>query len=404
MKVLFVSEVLGLMGGVEQNVADAAEGLGARGHECTLAYGKTGFDSDDYRAHFAATVRCREMSDSPVDPTSELFASIVQRISPDVIYFHKVSDMAFSEPFFGRIPTVRMVHDHDLCCPRRHKYFALSGRVCNNPMGWRCWMDAGFVARDPSSVTGLKLVSIKRKKRELRRNGRLDRVIVGSRFMRDELLMNWISGGRVSIIPPVARVSRGAPTPVPASRHVLYVGQLIRGKGVDLLLRALREIAGDWTATIAGSGNAEQDLRRVCHDLGLEGRVQFVGWKTRDELTELYRSARIVVVPSRWPEPFGMVGVEAMFHGRPVVGFDVGGIRDWLEHERTGLLVPAQNIHALADAIQRLLSDHLSASALGRAGRLAAETRFPFAGYLDALERLLYAVCQDQAGVAASVI
>ena len=91
-------------------------------------------------------------------------------------------------------------------------------------------------------------------------------------------------------------------------------------------------------------------------------------------------------MPSRWAEPFGFIGIEAMHHGRPVVAFAVGGIPDWLEPDVTGLLVPEQDVPALARAIERLLTDDALASTLGRNAYRRARERFSFDPYITDME------------------
>lgn len=306
---------------------------------------------------------------------------------PDLVYFHKVSRLPSFGGGLARVRTVRMVHDHDLCCPRRHKYLMVNGRVCSYRAGWRCWLDGAFLERQRGG--GLGLVSIGERIGELRRNHRLDALLVGSQFMQEELLQNGFPPEKISILPPVVQNTLQRQSPVPEAPRVLYVGQLVRGKGVDLLLRALRRVSCDFSATIVGTGNAQDRLQALCRRLGLADRVQFAGWVDHQALREFYHRAKVVAVPSRWPEPFGMVGLEAMGYGRPVVGFRVGGIPDWLEHGTTGLLAPEQDTASLAGALERVLTDTAFARALGENACARVGERYSFGRYLDLLEARL---------------
>jgi glycosyltransferase involved in cell wall biosynthesis len=96
----------------------------------------------------------------------------------------------------------------------------------------------------------------------------------------------------------------------------------------------------------------------------------------------------LVVVPSRWREAFGNVALQAMQMGRPVVAAAVGGLPEVFEQEVTGLLTPAEDPAAIADAALRLLGNLELAERMGNAGRLAAETRFAFDDYVDRRETL----------------
>jgi glycosyltransferase involved in cell wall biosynthesis len=375
-KILFVNEKCGYFAGIEQNVADTAAGLRERGHVCSLAFLETtGRQVEEYQSRFHQCL--------PMHPLCEAVA----RSRPDVIYIHKANLRALGAMPDG-VPRVRMIHDHDLCCPRRHKYFAWNGRICRHPAGWRCYADLAFLGRGPGPG-GIALVSIGEKMREMRQNRSLALLLVGSAAMRQELLRNGFAPDQVDILPPVVRMPDRAMSPLPRENRILYVGQLIRGKGVDLLLRSLPLLACDWQLTIAGTGNARTRLEQLGGKLGIASRVRFVGWVNPQELGAYYASAKLVVVPSRWPEPFGMIGLEAMHYGRPVVGFNVGGIPDWLEDGITGLLAPEQDVRSLAQAIERLLRDSELCTRLGRQAQESVRAKFSFDGYLDRLEGLL---------------
>jgi len=388
-RILFVSEKCGYFGGVEQNVAVTAAGLRKMGHSCFLAYGeKTDRDFVKYAEIFEDAFECREVSPTGGRKHSQFFSDIVTRVNPDALYLHKVHRTECFLPLVDKFRIVRMVHDHDLCCPRRHKYFFHNEKVCHSKAGWRCYVDLAFLARDGASGS-FTLVSISDKMREMQRNYRWDVLLVGSRFMRDELVQNGFPPMRVHILPPVVPWDTVTATPVPNEPVILCVAQLLRGKGVDLLLQALQGLDCNFQAIIVGAGNAEDDLRNLCRRSGLSDRVYFKGWVDNVEIGRFYAMARVVAFPSRWPEPFGMTGLEAMRYGRPVVGFDVGGVSDWLEHEVTGLLVPEGEVAEFKDALQRVLTDAALAEALGGNALLRAQERFSFDHYLARIEHHL---------------
>ena len=390
MNVLFLNEKCGYFGGVEQNIADTVRGLNNRGHQCFLAYGETtNRQAEEYSNMFHGSFQCRELAQSEGSTSDHSCDEIVDRCEIDVVYVHKARSVAFLQSLFMKTKTVRMVHDHDLCCPRRHKYFTWSNKICTAKAGWRCWMDGAFLAKDATSPLGLKFVNISNKITEMKRNWAFDTLLVGSRFMRDELIQNGFPNERIHVVPPVVDFEANALTEVPDTPQILFVGQLIKGKGVDLLLKALSKVEDEFFASIIGTGNAEGSLHALSHDLGLDERVQFTGWVSHEKLGEYFAAARMVLAPSRWPEPFGMIGLEAMRYGRPVVGFSVGGIPDWLEHEKTGLLVNEQDIDGLAHAITSLLRDHDTCKRLGKNARKTAEEKYSFSNYVEQIEHFL---------------
>src|SRR5207248_1304963 len=114
----------------------------------------------------------------------------------------------------------------------------------------------------------------------------------------------------------------------------------IRGKGVDLLLEALARVKVSFECLIAGDGNHRPFCEERARSLGLAGRVRFGGFMPREELNQAYAQASVALISSVWPEPFGLVGLESMRFGLPIVGFDAGGIGEWLIDGHNGYLIP----------------------------------------------------------------
>ncbi len=388
MRILFVNKWMGSFGGVEQNIAVTVDGLTKRGHECHLAFGQvTDKDPEGYRQRFASVTPCTDLGAQ----SGSSLLKMVQGLLPDVVYFHKADPLPDLEPLRNhRVRLVRMIHDHDVCCPRQHKYFFHNGRICHHPAGWRCWLDLAWLKPQPGSLFKVGIRPLWAHHRELVRNRSLDQLLVGSQFMADELTMNGFPPERVAIVAPVVPEAQLEPSPVPLDGSLLYVGQLIRGKGVDLLLRALATLPNPPRLQIVGDGNARPELEALAAELGLSESVLFSGWLAPDSLGAIYRSARAVVVPSRWAEPFGMIGLEAMRQGRPVVAFGVGGIPDWLEDGVTGLLAPEADSAQLGRHIQRLFTEDDLAQRLGAAGLERAQKQFGFEAYLDQIEKYLF--------------
>ena len=167
------------------------------------------------------------------------------------------------------------------------------------------------------------------------------------------------------------------PDPEPyggAEPRLLCVGRLIPIKGHDVLLRAVaqaRRVVRDLTLDVAGSGPLEDDLRAQAAALDLGEVVRFVGHVA----TVPYAESTIVVVPS-YGEGFGMVALEAMERGRPVIASAVGGLPEIVADGETGQIVPAGDVQALAWAIAELASNLPRAAALGAAGRARALAEF----------------------------
>lgn len=171
---------------------------------------------------------------------------------------------------------------------------------------------------------------------------------------------------------PPSFIDAAAKAPFPASRDldVLFVGNLVALKGVDVLIRAWASVlveAPDARLTIAGNGPLAGELPELANSLGISHAVNFVGRQSRAELPTLYRRARILAVPSR-SEALGVVILEGQLSGAAIVASDTGGIPEVVKHGETGLLVPPDNPELLARALLQLLNDADYRSTLAAAG------------------------------------
>lgn len=383
MRILFANNLRGYYGGVEQVVEDYARGLSRRGHECSLAYGKDGRDAEVYGKHFNDTYACSQFGCSD---QGDSFSKILESVSPDVVFVHKLDQLPSGFEYNTAFRKVRMVHDHDLWCPKGTGYYTLSRRTCHVRAGLPCYLDGAFLARSKGGLLPVQLQSIRSKIREMRRNYHFDTVLVLSEYLKRQLIINGFPSERIRIHNPVIDQDALEARPLPGAHKILFVGSLIRGKGVDLLLRALAMVSCTFQLDIVGTGQSEGELQALSSKLGLTDWVNFVGWVAHDDLPRYYHEARVVAIPSCWPEPFGLIGQEAMRCARPVVAFGVGGIPDWCDDGVTGFTVPEQDIAAYAKALERLLTDFELAKQMGLNGLHKVQARFTFETSLDKLE------------------
>lgn len=219
-----------------------------------------------------------------------------------------------------------------------------------------------------------------------------DRIIATCSDEVFELKAMGIDTGKVSIAPCGVDVglfsADGPPAPKPRTYRVLSVGRLVPRKGVDLVIRALPQLAAagfdDVELLIVGGGaepgllHADPEVRRLldlARELGVAGKVTLRGQVPRGDMPGLFRSADAVVC-TPWYEPFGIVPLEAMACGVPVVAAAVGGLQDTVLDHGTGLHVPPRDPEAIAGALAVLLGNPGLRAEMGSAGQVRARTRY----------------------------
>lgn len=389
MRLLFVHERFGAMGGAEANVLVTGAELKRRGHTLALLHGAaTGKEEAGW---------CDTFSQRQLLPTSDASGAaaavrqMIRKFQPDVVFLHKLSDVPALEALTASgTPVIRMVHDHDLYCLRGYKYNPLTRRICTRGLSPYCIFPCGgTLARNSSGKLPVTWVSYGDKQRELALNRRFQRLIVATDYMKAELIRNGFDAGRIEIHAPVPRSADVRFRCSFSERNrIVYAGQIIRGKGVDVLLEALAHVPSRFECIILGDGNHRAHCMQLSRKLGLGDRVQFAGFVPQSEVAAYYQDASLAVMSSLWPEPFGAVGLEAMRCGLPVVAFDAGGIREWLIDGWNGFLVPWMDRQRYAAAVEMLLRDKSLARKLGEHGREWVGERFGFPKYISGLEEL----------------
>jgi glycosyltransferase involved in cell wall biosynthesis len=387
MRLLIVHERLGPFGGAEANVLLTAQELGKRGHSVGIAH-CGGADSADADWRDAFEYRLAMGTPAGADAMSRALA----RFQPDVAYLHKLSDLGALHVLVEQTrPVVRMVHDHDLCCMRSYKYNYFSRRICTRAASPFCVFPCGAsVKRGTGGGLPLRWVSYSEKRREIDVNRKFHRMVVATAYMRDELLRNGFAPGQIEIHAPVTAAARLPRAPSFGGRNlIVYSGQVIRGKGVDVLLESLSRVEARFECVILGDGSHRAECERLSRRLGLDNRVHFAGYVPQASIAEVYRDASLAVMSSLWPEPFGAAGLEAMRCGLPVIAFDAGGIREWLIDGVNGFLIPWMDRDAFAAKVDTLILNKELARGLGANGRALADKRFSLDAYVGGLENLL---------------
>jgi len=182
------------------------------------------------------------------------------------------------------------------------------------------------------------------------------------------------------------------PTPLPFKPPILlYLGRLVKEKGIDVALSAFSKILARFPQTrmvIAGDGPEGSSLARQAQSLGIQDSVDFRGWVLPGDVSDLINSASVIVIPSRWEEPFGFVALEASLMARPVVATRVGGLSEIIVHSKTGLLVNKEDSQELAGAVYDLLNNPAMAEQMGLAARQNIMEKFSLRQCVDAYDSL----------------
>jgi len=394
MKILYVHERFGALAGAEANAHITASELAQRGHALGLVHGpSTGKNGAAWESTFPARFPLGTGDNAPI------VREALRSFRPDAVYVHKMADLSVIEALLeGGMPLVRMVHDHDIYCLRSYKYNYFTRRICTRRATPYCVFPClACVVRNPGPGLPWRWVSYAKKQREIRLNRRFDRMVVVTQYMKQELLRNGFEDRRIEIHAPVPRMGDPNLRSTFSQRNlILYAGQIIRGKGVDVLIESLALLDVPFECVILGDGNHRAQCEALSRKLGLSDRVSFKGFVSQDELKGFYRDCSVVALSSVWPEPIATIGLEVMRYALPVVAFDAGGIKDWLTNEHNGFLVPWMDRRQFAARISQCLRDKSLARRLGENGLKLVTERYDFGQYILDLQTMFERVIAER--------
>ncbi|HEV2047277.1 MAG TPA: glycosyltransferase family 4 protein [Chthoniobacterales bacterium] len=354
MRVLLVTDWNRSQGGAEAYIGLLRDGLRAAGDEVRLLTSSVGTRGDgaaDYVA-FGTERIAAQVFLQIVNPFAVASVKSARtELRPDValvnMFAHHLSPAVLSA--LKGVPIVLLVSDYKCICPIGSKLL---------PDGSLCRVKAGWVCYENGCVNALHWLH-DQPRYALIRSGlrRVARVLACSDWVRQELARDGISSEVALLpVPPPGLQFRRQPAADPV---FVFCGRLDREKGVDLLLRAFAPLHSAFPSArlrIIGRGPLRPHLEAVAGALGLTNAVEFYGWLSPREIETKLCDAWALVVPSVWAEPLGLVAIEAIVRGVPVIASATGGLAEVVQERVSGLLFPNNDVEALFDRLHAIAS------------------------------------------------
>jgi glycosyltransferase involved in cell wall biosynthesis len=374
-------------GGVQTYLDAIVIGLASRGHDMAMLY----LDHvpvmpspgvDHVRPHFSVA---RDGLDHAM--------AAVARWQPQICYSNNMSDLGVDRRLMEIAPVVKFMHGYFGTCVSGLKMFGLPvAKPCHRKFGAACV--ALYLPRRCGGLNVLKIPGQYRWARE--QHTLIDKysaLVVASAHMKDEYVNNGADGRHVHVNPLFVsgtRLPREPGDDIPPS--VVFLGRMTRLKGGDLLVRAVAQASAQLGTpvhlTMVGDGPERVTWERLASHLNVS--ATFTGWQNGEERWRWIRRATLLAVPSVWPEPFGLVGLEAAALGVPAMAFDVGGIRGWLTSGVNGYLIAGESpdASAFADGLVTAFREPATLRALGEQALTVARC-LSLDRHLDQLEEIL---------------
>jgi glycosyltransferase involved in cell wall biosynthesis len=336
----------------------------------------------------------------------ESAVSELRKWRPDLLYAHGLLEPAAERQALDVAPAVFFAHDYYGTCISGSKTMTNPVvRPCDRKFGWQCV--AEYYPRRCGGLSPVTMLrQFHRQHDRLQLLSRYAAIVTHSGHMRREYLRHGFAPTRVFNVKygpyspsmgQCAGIEKGH-----SGCRLLFAGRMDRLKGGGELLHALPDVARrlqrSIQVTFAGDGPMRRSWEAEAHEISRVSssvQIAFRGWLPPQELEQLYRESDLLVLPSLWPEPLALVGLEAGRHRLPTVAFDVGGISDWLRSGTNGVLAPGNppTVQGLSDAIVAALHDPDTHSRL-RYGAECLTREFTLEGHLRMLMDVFEEVVQ----------
>jgi glycosyltransferase involved in cell wall biosynthesis len=386
MRIAMANNYYYLKGGAERVLFEEKKILEAHGHQVPVfsqAHPRNEFSEfNDYYCPFKDWRNISRFQKVPMAlnimydrRTARGFNRFLNAAGSDIVHAHNiygglttsVLDIAQRKG----VPVVMTLHDYKLICP---SYSMLNrGAVCEACKGGRfihCLLNTCH--KESLMASGVYCIESYLNK-WLHKYDTIRYFICPSMFSLTKHADHGIHRDRLLHIPNFVNSSKYEPQ-YENGRYALFVGRLSREKGILTLLAAVEHL--DVPVRIVGDGPLKAEYEGFVAEHKMN-HVTFEGYKSGEDLKQLYENAAFLVIPSEWYENAPMTILEAYAYGKPVIGSRIGGIPEMIDHERTGMLFAMGDADELAEYIGNLWSNKSLCRQMGHAARDKVEREFP---------------------------
>ncbi|HAZ12345.1 MAG: hypothetical protein A2X86_03820 [Bdellovibrionales bacterium GWA2_49_15] len=321
---------------------------------------------------------------------------------PDIIWTHSPSNLALVLQLKAwheqhpHCPLIYQVHDYREVCLTGRKSCGKELAPCWREMGLECFaihygQGCGPALNPVKLAERYKLI-----KEQIKLMKSSTRVVVFSDYVRDQLGINGIATEKIFktlpyFTPPeMSEVNNYRPS---CGTSVLWYGRFAQEKGPFQFINLLHHLKESKVpldkAFMIGEGPLEKALHLLAHECDLDDILTFINWSQPQNLWKYIRESSFVHFSSLWPEPFGLLGIESMALGVPVIGRPVGGSLEWLRNEFGHIAVNSDDLGHIFDAAATLLSERSSSSTRANKLKCSFQEHFSVPKQIESIYRIL---------------
>jgi len=284
--------------------------------------------------------------------------SIIKKINPDLIHLHGIQNLAVFQTSLQKRPVVMTSHDYRTICPVSNLFYKRTKKICTRVCGPMCFpVTTLFHCMTPRPQWAYYFY--RRCRWIMKNTDKFAYLIAPSGFAKNKFVQAGFQDNKINVNPYFCSIApRIQPRQYPSKPLISFIGRASETKGWEFFIEALGMLPRKVQGLIVGNfEGANQKLKKIIKKYGCGDRLEIMKWASCDQIVDILKKTTVFIFPSLWPETLGIVGIEAMACGVPVVASDVGGVREWLKDNENGFLVPPKSGKRIAEAALKIIED-----------------------------------------------
>jgi glycosyltransferase involved in cell wall biosynthesis len=358
LKILHINQYLASKGGVETYLLALLPLLKENGVDSFVAYAEG--DSNNWKDSFQIP-EIAQTGFSNEKRCEEKIEQLLQELKPDLIHIHNVNNIGPHKAGFAYGKTIHTSHDFRTICPANSFYFRNTKEVCNKSKPDLGCFTTTITKKCLTPRPQYSFYYFHRAKWLVENSTQFAHTIAPSTNTFERLSKAGYPKEKISVVPYFCSLEPyEKPRPIPEKKLITFLGRVAPNKGLEYFIEALSMLPEDYSGLMVGGfeDKIKSELTGLAKKLNCIDRVEFQPWASRDEVTQILNKTSVFVFPSLWPETLGIVGLEAMARGIPVVGSDIGGVREWLIDGQTGFLAKPKSAIEIKEGILKVTADN----------------------------------------------
>ena len=374
MRILHINDYLAAKGGVETYLLSVIPEVTNKGFECHVAFGK-GVLGKIKNSHILPEISKASIKEEPA--VKKNLDLIINKINPELIHLHGIHNLSVFKTCLQKRPVVLTCHDYRTICPVSNLFYKRTKKICTRVCGPMCIpITLLFHCMTPRPRYAYYFY---RRCRWIMNNAkRFACTIAPSNDAIQRFIRAGFSTDKITVNPYFCSLEPSKMTrPFPSQPLITFIGRASETKGWEFFIEALGKLPKTVQGLIVGNfDGAHKKLKAIGKRYRCSDRLEIMSWATKDQIKKIFEKTSVFIFPSLWPETLGIVGLEALACGVPVVASDVGGVREWLEDGKNGFLVPPKSGKSIAEAALKLIEDKEMNLKFGENGLQTIRNRF----------------------------